>query len=196
MAVPLKRMTCLRLFFMYIYEKLVTMEVNYIYVFIIATIIAIIYNRKEFFFTSQKPENEEEQMKSSFTEDLFLLCCPIGLFTCLFCWIFSSNVIEIEDYKYSESDYFIFYKDFNKNIHIIVPFTNYISNNSNKKLENIPICYGSHDIDDYQNEYFEEYEFSRIRNKPEYFFETPPSSIRIKGSGAVRYLLTTKEDDI
>ena len=68
-----------------------------------------------------------------------------------------------------------------------------LSNESNERLINSPVCYGSRDSNDYENEYFEKYEFKRIKNKPTYFFETPSSSIRIKGSGAVRYLLTTEK---
>lgn len=123
------------------------------------------------------------------------LCSMAGGLVCLFCYVFSSKVYEINSAsQYNENDYFLYYKDVNEKYHIVVPFTNYIYNNSNHRVKVTPVYYGSHRYKSHQENGTEIYNcnvFRRLINNPNYVFETPPEVIRVKGHsrGTTRYVL-------
>lgn len=113
----------------------------------------------------------------------------------MFCFLFSSRVYEIRDAsQYNKKDYFLYYEDADEECHLVVPFTNYIYNDSYRIVKVTPIYYGFHQEKSLQENNPEIYNskvFRRIINQPDYIFQTPPQIIRIKGHsrGTTRYLL-------
>lgn len=177
------------------------MEVNYVLVFIIVTIVAFVPLKKLLFVPPKETETNRKRRPIEPTPitDFFIttfFCLLVGGAVCLLCFIFSSKVYEIRDAnQYDEKDYLLYYKDANEEWHIVVPFTNYLYNNSSRRVIATPIYYGSHRYKSQQEddiEIFDSKVFKRIINKPEYIFETPPEVIRIKGhsKGTTRYMLS------
>lgn len=176
------------------------MEVNYVLVFIIVTIVAFVPLKKILFVPPKETETNRNRhqikpipmMDFLFTAFFSLLA---GGAVCLFCFIFSSKVYEIKDAsQYNEKDFFFYYKDANEECHLVVPFTNYIYNNSYRRVKVTPVYYGSHRYKSHQENDTEVYNskvFRRVVNQPNYIFETPPEVIRIKGHsrGTTRYVL-------
>lgn len=161
------------------------MELNYLIIFIVTCIITsciILYLTKEKFSFNYK-----------YILWAFIISPGIANFwICSLFYMFSSTVYEIKPNKeYKKSDYILYYKD-NKGVHIVVPFTNYLSNNSNREVIISPIAYGNYEQKQ-KNEYFKIGEFKSLVNKPDYIFEEPPLMIRTKNRGGVaRYVLNYK----
>ena len=176
------------------------MEVNYVLVFIIVTIVAFMPLKKMLFAPPKETETNRKRRPIEPTPitDFFIttfFCLLAGGASCLLCFIISSKIYEIRDAnQYDEKDYLFYYKDANEECHIVVPFTNYIYNNSNHRVKVTPVYYGSHRYKSHQENGTEIYNcnvFRRLINNPDYVFETPPEVIRIKGHsrGTTRYVL-------
>ena len=121
------------------------MEVNYVYIFITVTIIAIVCFMK--CFKTYSKESTDNSQNYYLTDLLASSCCAvsIGLFVCLFFCIFSSKVYNIQAYNsYSDKKYFLYFKDSRNKYHIVIPFTNYINNESKHEVRISPVHYSSY----------------------------------------------------
>lgn len=116
-----------------------------------------------------------------------------GLFACLLLNCFSSAVFEIRDNKkHSENDYLFYYKDYNDEYHIVVPFTNYLSNASSREVKLSKVGYGKNKNDKFNDIYFAVGVFKSIDRKPDYYFTDPPRFVKAKSSGAIRGIINYK----
>lgn len=117
----------------------------------------------------------------------------VGVVVCLLLNIFSSAVLEIRDNEeYCKRDYLFCYKDKNDELHIVVPFTNYLSNASNKEIKLSKVGYGEYKHNTYQDKYFPVGVFKRIDENPSCFFEEPPMFVKSRYSGSVVSVISYK----
>jgi hypothetical protein len=111
---------------------------------------------------------------------------------CLLCGIFSSKVYEIKDNEnYNANDYLFFYRDHQDQLHTLVPFTYYLSNESNKEVVIYPVYYGNTKEMNEEITFYSPKTFSEAKNAPRYFFKEAPKRVRVKNkSKDVRFILT------
>ncbi|MBR5148065.1 MAG: hypothetical protein IKV15_02565 [Bacteroidaceae bacterium] len=164
------------------------MKVNYLIIaiaafilsFIIWTIFDIKYSRM----------NKDKKLSSVDFKDVFVCSISGPVIACLFFLIFSSKIYIIKPYKeHSEEHYVLFYKDYKGRSHIVVPFTNYISNESNRNIKIYSVGYGTDKYKKYPTYHYKRNEFTRIEEEPYYFFEEAPHKIRSQSDGGRRNVL-------
>ena len=160
------------------------MRINYLLVFIITYL---------YFYYRLVKNNENfswNDLECVIRNMIIRPICYSGI-VCILCYFLSSSVFEIrDDKKYNRKDYLFYYKDFGGYYHMLVPFTNYLSNETNYKLKIYPIYYGSPKKMIEKELYYKPQEFTSLENTPDYIFREPPSSIRVKNkSSYVKFVL-------
>ena len=162
------------------------MEINYWVVFFVTV-----------FLTAYKLVKTANNFSWKKLEDIGIIVIAIPSFVgglvCVLFNCFSSAVFEIKDnQKHKERDYLFYYTDYKDETHIVVPFTNYLSNASNREVKLSKVGYGKKMHNKYNDEFFPVGVFRSIEGNPDYYFTTPPKYIRSKSSGTVRYIINYK----
>lgn len=160
------------------------MKINYLFIALVVMAIYFYYSHK-----NGKKVKGYSLSEVILYETIFALMCAAPI--CIIFWIFSSTVYEIrDDYKYKKNDYILFYRNIDKKFYLVVPFTNYLSNESSRVVEYKSINYVKITPGQTKGQEYWEYiarkqpdkilktfqkgEFKRIASKPDYILEELP----------------------
>ena len=137
------------------------------------------------------------------TEELkVLLVLPImgGLFVGVIVFFLTTNVVIIKDnYKYEDNYYLFKYVNNKNHKHSLSLFESYIDNQSSQEVVIYEVHYSRapNNYYGYTKPSYDSYaphKMSTLKNSPDYIFQAPPKSIRLKQTeSGWKYALTYKD---
>lgn len=164
------------------------MKVNYLVICIASFILAFVYNIIVDMRYSRM--NKEKKFSSVDFKSAFLVSLAAPIVCCFLFSVFSSTVYIIKPNKeYSKEQYVLFYKGIQGKSHIVVPFTHYLSNESNRNVIIYSVGYGGAKYETYPTYHYGKNEFTRIEEEPYYYFEEAPNKVWSHGNSARRNIL-------